>query len=143
MKLPIMLLLVSLCSLAQEPKGSLTFSILGLKNEKGVIQVLLFKNANGFPDSSGKAVRQLTLPIKARKAQANFNDLPYGHYALACIHDENENKKQDINFFGYPLEGYGTSQNPPATWRKPNFDESVFLIDKKESSIQIQMKYLP
>lgn len=142
MKNAFIVFLISFNIGAEELNGSLSYTIENLKNEKGVVQVLLFKTAKGFPDTSQQAVRQATLAILSNKVQGVFTDLPYGTYALSCIHDENQNQKLDTNFLGYPLEGFGASKNPTTRWRKPHFEEASFHLEKKELNLNIRMKYL-
>lgn len=141
MKYLLIFFLISFSTVGAPLKGSIYLEIEGLKNDKGVIQVLLFEKSKGFPDSPEQALQQITLPIKSNKVQSVFKDLPFGTYAISCIHDENINQKQDTNFFGYPIEGYGTSKNPSTTWRKPHFDESSFILESNDLKVIIRMNY--
>src|SRR4051812_16573780 len=73
--------------------------------------LLMVRNvpAKGASDSKG----QITV---------KFADLPEGNYAVAVIHDVNDNHKLDTGFMGIPTERWGSSNNPKV-WRKPYFSE--------------------
>ena len=49
--------------------------------------------------------------------------------AVTLFHDENKNGKFDSNMIGYPLEGYGFSNNVVPQFRAPSFDECKFHYD--------------
>jgi uncharacterized protein (DUF2141 family) len=44
-------------------------------------------------------------PIKASAVTFTFRDLPPGQYAVAVVHDENENGKLDMRWFPIPHPG--------------------------------------
>ena len=69
-----------------------------------------------------------------------FENIPNGTYAIAVVHDENDNKKMDTNFFGIPKEGYGVSNNKYPKMSEPSFDDAKFSL-KEDKEISIKMKY--
>ena len=44
-------------------------------------------------------------PISDGRATGRFGGLRPGVYAVAVLHDENQNDEMDFNFLGMPLEG--------------------------------------
>jgi uncharacterized protein (DUF2141 family) len=67
--------------------------------------------------------------IHGGRAQCVFPGVPAADYAVTIFHDENGNKKFDSNFVGYPLEGYGFSNNVKPVLKAPGFDETKFHYD--------------
>jgi uncharacterized protein (DUF2141 family) len=124
-------------------KNRLTIKVAGARNARGKIGVALFQNAAGFPEDASKAVRQQNLDIdKARlSAQAVFDDVPPGTYAVSLRHDENMNGKLDKNFLGIPQEGYAASNNPSKKMRAPTFDEAKFALNRSDQTIEIKLIY--
>jgi uncharacterized protein (DUF2141 family) len=75
------------------------------------------------------AFRKIKLPIANRTATASFHDLPAGTYAVAILHDENDDQKMNNNFFGIPKEGYGFSNNVMGALGPPSFSRAAILFD--------------
>ena len=105
--------------------GVLTVKVIGFRNAKGRVEVLLFNNPKGFPDDESKALDddEVQIDAKTLTAEVIFRNLPLGTYAVTVLHDENMNRKLDTHFFGIPKEGYGVSTNPPKMFRAPRFDK--------------------
>jgi uncharacterized protein (DUF2141 family) len=121
----------------------LTLKIIGFRNAKGRVDILLFNSPKGFPDDESKAVDddEVQIDPKTLTAEVAFRNLPPGTYAVTVLHDENMNRKLDTRFFGIPKEGYGMSTNPPKMFRAPRFDEAKFSLAPDGRVIQIKMIY--
>ena len=126
-----------------ESQGRLKLEVQNIRNNKGLIQVLLFSHKQGFPDTPSEALKKITIPINNHRAEYTWMKIDYGIYALAVIHDENTNEELDRNWVGYPQEGFGVSNNPTIHWQKPKFEEAVFSLNKQDLTISIMMNYLP
>lgn len=75
-------------------------------------------------------------------ASITFEAIPYGRYAIAILHDENDDMKMNKNFFGLPREGYGFSNNVMGTLGPPSFGKSSFLHNPGlRTSIIIKTRY--
>ena len=61
-----------------------------------------------------------------------------GTYAIAIFHDKNGNEKFDKGFLGIPKERFGMSTNPKFGTRSPDFEESIFKVEKS-MDIQINL----
>lgn len=126
---------------AYSQNGAVIVSIEGVKNNTGRIGVLLFNQAKGFPGDDKVAFRQALVPAKKGKVEVVFEDVPAGTYAVAVMHDENENLKIDTNMLGIPKEGYGASNNVRNMFRGPRFEEAAFQFRGDQSSIRIDLIY--
>lgn len=117
-------------------------NILNLRNNKGHVLVSLFNNSSGFPDKADKAIRKMQLTINNNAASASFTGLPAGNYAVAILHDENDDRKMNTNFFGIPKEGYGFSNNVMGTFGPPSFSRASFsFTGNSEKQIAIVARY--
>jgi uncharacterized protein (DUF2141 family) len=122
--------------------GKLKIEIIGIRSTKGKILVNLFSTAKGFPTNPKYAYRTAELEIKeGGKAYVEFADLPYGDYAVAVLHDENDNKKMDYNFLGMPKEGYCFSNNYRPTFKNPSFRQAGFFLERPLKTLQLEMIY--
>ena len=123
--------------------ATLTIQVTGLRNARGKLDVCVYKDASGFPETPASALRRETVDIdaKALTAQAVFAGLAPGVYAVAVLHDENANGKLDKNFLGIPREGHGASNNPRPARRPPTFDEAKFTLGAPAQTVEIKPIY--
>lgn len=119
----------------------LKIEIANAKNDDGSIKLALFNSQDGFPKDGEKAYRSASVPLKDKKAVVEFSDLPAGEYAVAVMHDMNNNNKMDFHFYGAPKEGYGASNDASGTFGPPSFDDAKFKISGPKESIVINLKY--
>ena len=117
-----------------------TVDISGLRNQNGRLCLSLFSSEQGFPSQSERAIASRC--IQAKEASATFNQLPPGRYAVAVIHDSNNDGKLNTGFLGIPKEGFGFSRNPRIGTRVPSFRDTAFLVSRESIKIQIALRYL-
>jgi uncharacterized protein (DUF2141 family) len=99
----------------------------------------LFNSAASFKGESGTPYECAAVSVKNKAAQAIFENLPKGSYALFVFHDENKNNKMDKNFVGIPKEGYGASKNKLPFAGAPTFNDNMFVVENK-TTIQLVIK---
>jgi uncharacterized protein (DUF2141 family) len=125
------------------PAGvSLTVRISELDSDKGRVAVALFASSQDFPDQKRASAGKLTR-ISGGRASVTFTNLRPGIYAVAVLHDENENSKMDFNFLGMPLEGYGFSNDASAPFGPPSFAAAAFKLVPRNSFVAIKTRYFP
>ena len=121
---------------------TLIVKVVGLRNTKGKVDVLLFRSSAGFPDEPSKAVvDDEHIDPKTLTAQVVFQHVAPGPAAVTVLHDENLNDKLDTNLVGIPKEGYGASNNPKKRLRAPTFAEAQFSVSRPRETIQIRVMY--
>lgn len=141
-------LAASLLSLAPGPvraqaqaQASVRVDVSAFKNQKGKLGCRLFSSAAGFPDATTGGLG-VTSVIAGSSASCTFANLAPGTYAVAVMHDENDNGKLDKNFFGVPSEGYGVSNNHTYAMSSPKWDESKFTVAAGESKVlAVSLRY--
>jgi uncharacterized protein (DUF2141 family) len=103
------------------PPGMLVMVMSGLRNDVGTVRVGLYDNPSRWPRANQNS-RSCDAPIHGRRATCEIPNVPAGAYAIAIHHDENDNRHFDQGPLGWPLEGYGFSNNVhprllgPPTW---------------------------
>ena len=114
----------------------------GVRNQKGSVICSLWSSANSAEFTTvGTAFRRISVPIEGSKGVCEFKGLPAGPYAATAFHDENGNGQLDRRF-GYPLEGYGFTNNVHPTLRAPSFDQcEVQYAGKGVLALSINMIY--
>ncbi len=123
-------------------QNSLSVSITSLRNNKGHILISLFKEGAGYPDEPEKAFRKEKISIVQQKATIVFNNLPAGEYAIAILHDENDDLKMNKTWLGLPKEGYGFSNNVMGTFGPPSYSKAKFSVSPGKTARQeIKTRY--
>ncbi|HEX3890948.1 MAG TPA: DUF2141 domain-containing protein [Terracidiphilus sp.] len=129
---------------AEEPGGcALRVHVEGLRNSAGVVGVLLFRSADGWPENVTKAVRHEAAPVAAGQhgTTVAMSGLDAGDYGVVVLHDENKNMKLDRNFFGIPKEGFGFANNPHVGLGAPAFRDAVLHVGCPVTQTTIRIVY--
>ncbi len=114
----------------QSPSKGIRVEVNGFRNDHGKLGCTIFSGPDGFPRDRSKALgRTWGSAIQNQHAECFFGDLPAGTYAVIVFHDENGDGKFNRNFVGFPLEGFGFSNNVNPTFKAPSFDETAFQYD--------------
>lgn len=119
---------------------SLTIHIHQAASDQGLIRVLIFSKQEGFPSEVDKALKSYSVKPKNKSVQLEVKNLPYGKYAVAVIHDEDENGKLNTNPVGYPTEKFGFSNNPKTYFGPPSFDKAAFDHKSTSQTIKISLR---
>lgn len=129
--------------------GSITIEVADLQDQEGDVCFKLFSGRQGFPNDDEAMVKRECVPIADNLPEAEdanfavtFDDLTYGTYAVAIYHDRNSDGELDRGMFGMPTEGYGFSNDAPATDGPARFEDAVFFLAGTNTTIAIRMKYL-
>lgn len=113
--------------------------VAGLRNQNGSVLVALYKDAETYLDEENY-YRRVVIPADSASLLGVIRDLPAGVYAIAVLHDENDNNKMDTRFF-LPREGYGFSNNVKVRFRAPSFADTRFEVGEKRTRLEIELQY--
>ena len=123
-------------------QNKIVVNVNNFENNKGSCIVCLYNDAKAFA-GKGSPVKCSTVSINNKTAQANFESVAEGTYAVSVIHDANNNKKFDTNFLGIPTEGYGASQNDLPFAAAPKFDANKFTVTTNSTTTSnIKLRYI-
>lgn len=118
--------------------NKLDIKITGLKSNDGYIRLAIYDKAKDFP-KNGEYYKLYKIKISNKTSKLTINNLPAGDYAIAIMHDKNNNKKMDKNMMGIPKEGFGFSNNPKIVFKEPSFNECKISMTNQPQSILIKM----
>ena len=105
-----------------------------------MLRVCLTADPDNFPaciDDADAATRSVPAGVR----RISFDGLPHGTYAVAVIHDENDNHRLDT-FAGIPREGFGFSRNPGIGFGPPRFAAARFVVASDAQMQQVRMHYI-
>ncbi len=115
----------------KEGELELTVVIENIKKPEGKMGIRL-------ADVTNKTAGAIEVEVKDKTVSYTFKDLKAGKYAVQVMHDENENGKLDVNFFGIPTEAYGFSNNARGAFGPPKLEDQLFeLEDSKTITIKV------
>lgn len=120
--------------------SDLSVDLTNLRSHKGSVRVCLTADPQNFPACIDDA-QAVTRSVPAAAGSLRFDGLTQGDYAVAVIHDENNNRKLDT-FAGIPREGFGFSRNPAVSFGPPRFAAARFTLTGDADRQQIKMRYL-
>jgi uncharacterized protein (DUF2141 family) len=102
----------------------LTVEVENVRNAQGVVGVLVFNTAQGWPEQFSAALRAEARAAHNGVVEITVPDLQAGDYAVVALHDENTNQHLDCDWLGIPVEQWGMSNNPPYRFTAPLFDST-------------------
>jgi len=108
--------------------GTIIFSVVDFRNNKGKLHASLFSAKDGFPGEFKKAHINKTIQIENQKSRVVFENIKYGEYAVGFLHDENLDDKLNTNWFGMPKEGIAVSNNAKDSFGPPDYSEAKFIL---------------
>jgi uncharacterized protein (DUF2141 family) len=123
---------------------------LGAGHAQAATVVVVFKGIAGADGSVRGALcdKDTFKKACAHKASASaaeprlvFEGIAPGKYAFKGFHDQNDNKKLDTNFAGFPKEGFALSRDARATLGMPAFDDAAFDVKEGSNEITVTLKY--
>jgi uncharacterized protein (DUF2141 family) len=125
-----------------ETNGKVIVELENFISDEGFSRIQLFNtdSKSYFPKQSNKAYTQKVVRISGRRVTVDFDNLPFGSYAITAHHDKNANEKMDMNFFNLPAEGWGLSNNIIPVFSLPDFEECSFKVFDKSTKIKIKMR---
>lgn len=124
-----------------QTENRLRVHVLGLRNDHGDARCSLFSSAEDFPNNGDLMAKTTTAPIVGRTATCEFTGIAPGVYAVVLFHDENGDGKFNRDWIGLPEEGYGFSNDAPAHFHPPRFDDASFSFAGGTLEIPVNIRY--
>ena len=121
--------------------GSVTITVTDLRNTKGVVRACMTTVENVFPKCRRDPASHRTVVKAADTITIRFDDVEPGDYAIALLHDENEDGKANRVLGMAPKEGYGFSRDAPVRMAPPDWEDAVFSVGTASQNLTIKMRY--
>lgn len=104
---------------------ALVVEVLGLPTDAGTLRCSLFADAETWLDGA-RAAAAAAGRVRAGIGTCTFPEVPPGEYAVAILHDVNDNGSMDFRL-GLPQEPWGVSRDAPIALGRPRFADAAFL----------------
>jgi uncharacterized protein (DUF2141 family) len=121
--------------------GEVVITVTDLRSTKGVVRACMTTREDVFPKCIKDPASHRTVVPAGEKVQIRFTGVKPGNYAIALLHDENDNGKADRALGMMPKEGYGFSRDAPVKMAPPKFKDAVFEQDEGTNRLTIKMRY--
>lgn len=143
MKAPWLALAGLAATLAAAPAqaGEVVITVTEIRSNKGVVRACMTARADVFPQCNKDPAAHRKVVPASGKVEIRFTGVKPGAYAIALLHDENDNGKADRAMGMMPKEGYGFSRDAPVKMAPPKFKDAVFTQGEGNSRATIKMRY--
>lgn len=121
-------------------QSSVSVMLSNVRNASGSCNVALYTSAGTFLNPK-QAYRSKVVKAQKGVVKVTFDDVPAGTYAIAVIHDENNDATLNTNIIGIPKEGYGASNNNLPWTSAPSYAKAAFLVSGAAKDLVINLRY--
>ncbi|WP_252259499.1 DUF2141 domain-containing protein [Erythrobacter aurantius] len=121
--------------------GTVTITVTDLRNSEGVVRACMTTVESVFPRCAKDPNSYRTVVPAGETVTIRFNNVRPGEYAIALLHDENEDGKANRVLGMAPREGYGFSRDAPVRMAPPEWDDAVFTVGTASQRVTIKMRY--
>jgi uncharacterized protein (DUF2141 family) len=121
--------------------GTVTIKVTDLRNTNGVIRACMTTVENIFPRCIKDPNSYRTVVAAGETVTIRFNNVRPGEYAIALLHDENDDGKANRVLGMAPREGFGFSRDAPVRMAPPDWKDAVFTVGTASQNLTIKMRY--
>ncbi|MEL6487343.1 MAG: DUF2141 domain-containing protein [Pseudomonadota bacterium] len=121
--------------------GEVVITITDLRSDKGVVRACMTTQEKVFPKCRKDPASHRTVVPAGESVTIRFTDVEPGDYAIALLHDENNDGKANRALGMMPKEGYGFSRDAKVRMGPPKFDDAVFKHLGEDQELTITMRY--
>lgn len=118
--------------------AQLTVTVDNLTSVKGTVRVAVYDEASWLADEPPWGAAK-EVPAGTASLQFDF-DVPPGTYAIAVLHDENDNGKMDYRLLRLPKEPYGFSNGVVPRLGPPKFEAAAFSMGEEALALDISLR---
>ena len=131
--------LIALCMAAlvgNTPTAALTVTVNNVRSDQGQVRVAVYTQDNWLGQ---EPFARVWTPPKGDSVTAKFT-LPPGEYAVAVLHDLNDNGRMDYRLLRLPKEPFGFSNGAKPKLGPPRFEDAAFPLGEEGLSIAIELR---
>ncbi|WP_271079142.1 DUF2141 domain-containing protein [Aurantiacibacter sp. MUD61] len=127
---------------AQEEGVNVTVTITNLRNSDGVVRACMTRDEDRFPRCQNSDLGYRVVVPAGEAATLRFRNVAPGTYAIALLHDENDNGRADRALGMMPTEGFGFSRDAPVRMGPPDFEDAAIEVGSSAVQQTIRMRYM-
>lgn len=127
----------AVASEGDDATGTLTVHALGLTSNEGNLRFVLFASKKDFLKHP---IRAEVIEIDDQQGAWTVEGLPYGTYAVLVHHDVDASGKMERHWYGKPKEPTGASNDAPARFGPPRFEDAKFRFESASLTLTITVR---
>ena len=116
-------------------------NIVNVKNKKGHIQIMVFKDSESYKADNPIQILRFTKTAVKDACMKIFIRIPKGEYGLILLDDENDSGEMEYNILGLPKEGFGFAGYYHRGIRRPDFEKFKFTVAEEKIQKEIRVRY--
>ena len=121
--------------------ATITITVTDIRNSEGVVRACMTTKESIFPRCKRDPNSHSATVDAKGTITLRFTNVAPGDYAIALLHDENEDGKANRVLGMAPKEGFGFSRDAPVRMAPPDWDDAVFSVGSSDQSLTIKMRY--
>ncbi len=121
--------------------GDVVITIKDVRSSEGVVRACMTTQEKIFPKCRKDPASHRTVVKAGETVTIRFTGVEPGAYAIALLHDENNDGKANRALGMMPKEGYGFSRDAKVRMGPPKFKDAVFEHDGSNQKLTISMRY--
>ena len=127
---------------AETTGATVTVTVTNLRNTDGMVRACMTSDQDRFPRCQGSANGYSAVVPAGEATTLRFRNVAPGTYAIALLHDENDNGRADRALGMMPREGFGFSRDARVRMGPPRFDEAAIEVGTTSTRQTIRMRYM-
>jgi uncharacterized protein (DUF2141 family) len=120
-------------------RGTLVVKFNGMSSDDGNVIIALCNSDANYKNHKSPFIGK-SIAIEKNTAIIEFEDLPFGEYAIKAFHDEDANNDLNTNILGIPVEDYGFSNNARGMFGPPSWQDAKFVLNDDGKVVEIEIK---
>lgn len=124
------------CYVGSEFETFIDVIVYGIANSAGVIEISLAGSARQW-NGSMPPLQTVRLPARPGELKWTFPHVAEGVYAVRVYHDQNNDRKLNVNWRGQPVEPYGRSGSCTLLKNSENFHSCQFFHRQSPQLVEI------
>lgn len=117
-------------------------TVSDMRNSRGVVRACMTNDPQRFPRCRDDAQSYRLVVPAGQAGTLRFRNVAPGTYAIALLHDENNNGKADRALGMMPREGFGFSRDAKVSMGPPSFDDAAIAVGTASQRQTIRMRYM-
>lgn len=121
--------------------NDVSVTVTNIRSSEGVVRACLTVDAKSFPNCRKDPKAKKIVVAAGSTVTFTFKGVKAGNYAIAVLHDENNNGKADRSLGMIPKEGYGFSRDAKVRFGPPKWKDAVFKHTTASKKMTVKMRY--
>lgn len=127
---------------AQSGGAEVTVTVTNLRNHDGVVRACMTRDEERFPRCQDSTQGYRAVVPAGDAATIRFRNVTPGTYAIALLHDENDDGRANRALGMMPREGFGFSNDAPVRMGPPDFEDAAITVGATSLHQTIRMRYM-